>query len=72
MCNIFLIIKETKSAQKQSGARMNDCGEGQGIGVDLNRNFDAKWVLGDPMIGASKLWFRRYKTVRKLYNLMNF
>ena len=54
MCNIFLIIKETKSAQKQSGARMNDCGEGQGIGVDLNRNFDAKWVLGDPMIGASK------------------
>lgn len=46
--------EETRAAQNKSGARMKDCGVGKGVGVDLNRNYDAKWQLGDPMIGASK------------------
>lgn len=46
--------QETKDAQKKSGAHNKDCGVGKGVGVDLNRNYDAKWQLGDQMIGSSK------------------
>lgn len=33
---------------------MFGCGTDRGIGIDLNRNYDAKWFLGDKMHGASK------------------
>lgn len=44
----------TRTSQIESGAYMSGCGEYRGIGVDLNRNYDAMWRLGDPMVGASK------------------
>lgn len=44
----------TRASQIESGAYMSGCGEYRGIGVDLNRNYDAMWRLGDPMVGASK------------------
>ena len=40
-------------AQRKNGHNSAGCGSGNGIGVDLNRNYDAMWVASDAMIGAS-------------------
>ena len=43
----------TKAAQKENGANNYGCGFSNGIGVDLNRNYDIMWSNTN-MIGASQ------------------